>query len=146
MARLANWQANLTALIEIKRNEPFAFGTFDCSLWAGLAIEAVNGINIYSKYTGTYTTAFGAAKRLRQVDKVKTPIEVFDKALGERQPIAFAKKGDIVFTSDSELVPGHFDAFGPVLGVCYGHNSVFVGELGLILIETFKLDGCLWVS
>ena len=148
MARLDNWQSNLSALIEAKRKEPFAFGSFDCSLWAGMAIEAVNGVDIYSPYVGRYSTALGALKKLKQIDKVSKPIEVFDKNLGERQPIAFAKKGDIVFTSNPDIdiqLPDDFDTFGPVLGVCYGQNSIFVGEAGLIEITTLQLDGCLWV-
>lgn len=148
MARLDNWQSNLSALIESKRNEPFKFGTFDCSLWAGLAIEAVNGKNIYDSYLGRYTTAAGALKKLRQIDKVSQPIELFQNYLGESQPIAFAKKGDLVYTSNIKLNINLFiepDVFGPVIGVCYGQNSMFVGEQGLIEINTLHLDSCLWV-
>ena len=149
MARLDNWQTNLTELIESKRAETFKFGRFDCSLWAMMAIEAVNGLNIYDKYLGKYTTATGALKKLRQVDQVSQPIELFEKYLSERQPIAFAKKGDIVFTSSEDIditIPTDFDVFGPVIGVCYGQNSIFVGENGLLEINTLQLDGCLWVS
>lgn len=147
--RLDNWQTNLSALIEAKRNEEFKFGTFDCSLWATLAIEAVNGLNIYEQYIGRYTTPTGALKKLRKVDQVNQPIELFEKYLGERQPIAFAKKGDVVFTSNPDLdieLPTDFDIFGPVIGVCYGQNSIFVGEQGLLEVNTLQLDGCLWVS
>jgi hypothetical protein len=149
MTRLDNWQSNLSTLIESKRNEPFKFGTFDCSLWAGLAIEAVSGKNIYDSYLGKYTTALGALKKLKQIDKVAQPIQLFERHFGERQPIAFAKKGDLVYTSNAELdieLPTDFDTFGPVVGVCYGQNSIFVGEQGLIEINTLQLDGCLWVS
>lgn len=144
-----NWQTQLSELIESKRSEPFAFGTFDCSLWAMLAVEAVNGLNMYERYIGKYSTPTGALKKLRQVDQVKQPIELFQKYLGDSQPIAFAKKGDIVFTSNPSLdieLPTDFDLFGPVPGVCYGQNSIFVGEHGLLEINTLQLDCCLWVS
>lgn len=147
--RLDNWQTNLSSLIESKRNEEFKFGTFDCSLWACMAIEAVNGLVIHDRYLGRYTTPTGALKKLRQLDQVKQPIELFEKYLGERQAIAFAKKGDVVFTSNPDLdieLPVDFDIFGPVLGVCYGQNSIFVGEYGLLEVNTLQLDGCLWVS
>lgn len=144
-----NWQNRLSQLIEDKRAEPFKLGTFDCSLWAMLAIEAVNELNIYDSYLGKYTTATGALKQLRKVDNVKQPFELFSKYLGESQPIAFAKKGDVVFTSNPDIdidLPTDFDTFGPVPGVCYGQNSIFVGEFGLLEINTLQLDCCLWVS
>lgn len=149
MARLANWQNNLVALIEAKKAEPFKFGTFDCSLWAMMAIEQVNGIALYERYIGTYSKPIGALKKLRQIDDVEQPIDLFKKYLGEPQPISMAKSGDVVFTSTEGLefdLPSDIDVFGPVIGVCYGAKSIFVGEEGLIFVDTLGLDGCLWVS
>lgn len=148
MARLDNWQTNLTNLAHEKQNEPFKFGTFDCSLWAMLAIEQVNGLNMFKKYLGKYSTGRGALRKLVTVDGVVQPIELFEKYLGERKPIGLARKGDIVFTASPDIagMPSDLEVFGPVIGVCFGRFSKFVGETELIDIDTFKLDGSLWVS
>lgn len=149
MARLDNWQTNLSQLIEEKRKEPFEFGTFDCSLWAGFAVEAVTGTNLYAPYLGKYTTALGALRKLKQNDDVSKPVEFFQKHFGEIQPIAFARKGDIVlaYTGNEQIdLPLEFEEFGPTIGICYGHTSLFLGEDGLVEVETLKLDACLWVS
>ena len=149
MARLDNWQNNLAELIEEKRSEPFQFGTFDCSLWACMAIEAVTGHKLHESYLGAYKTAKGALKKLRQIDNVKTPLDFFIKYLGETKGVGFAKPGDVVFASSDNLqfeLPADSDIFGPVIGVCYGSHSIFLGETGLVFVETLKLDGCLCLS
>jgi hypothetical protein len=145
MNRVDNWQENLSDLIRKNRDEPFEFGKFDCTLWAFQAIKASTDIDNAKRYLKGkgYSTAKGALRLLLRVDGVNQPIELMDKLLGERQPIAFARKGDIVSVDASKAglnVPSSIDVFGPVLGVCYGANSFFVGEFGLIEAPTLTLD------
>jgi hypothetical protein len=147
--RLDNWNTDLSALIEAKRFEPFAWPTFNCVIWASLAVQAVNGQDIHALYVGKYSNAKGALKQLRQIDKVPTPLELFQKHLGELQPISFARKGDLVFTKDNQTgmnLSSDTELFGPAVGVCYGHSSFFVGAEGLVEIETLQLAQAIWVS
>lgn len=147
--RLENWQTDLTNLINEKRETPFELGEFDCSLWSMLAICAVSGLDLYSKYYGKYKSQKGALNILAKVDGVGSPLELFEKHLGEEKPVVFARKGDIVILREKLEgldIPTSFDVFGPVPGVCYGQRSIFVGETGSIEVETSQLGGCLWVS
>lgn len=149
MARLDNWQNNLSALIEAKRNEPFIFKTHNCLLWVLSAVEACTGKDLAEPYRGNYTTEKSAARLLRKIDKADSCLAMLQKHLGELKPIAFARAGDIVILdpskSDLEL-PTDTNLFGLVPGVCYGVVSYFVGEHGLIEYETLRLEGALWVS
>jgi hypothetical protein len=149
MARLENWQTNLSSLINSKRELPFNFPTFNCLLWAFEAIEAVTGNDLGIDYRGNFTTPLSAGRLMRKIDKVETSQALLEKYLGELQPISFARTGDIVFASTSEEdleLPADTELFGPVPGVCYGTISYFVGEFGLIEFETLKLGQALWVS
>ncbi len=147
--RLDNWQSNLSALIEDKRNEPFAFPTHNCLMWAFSAIEAVTGQDLSLSYRGKYKDEKTAALLLRKVDDVKTSKALLIKKLGKARPIAFARHGDIVLV-DAKFakleLPGDFRLFGPVPGVCYGSVSYFVGELGLVQVDTLRLGQTIWVS
>lgn len=142
MNRLDNWQSNLSELIESKRETAFVWGEFDCTQLAFMAIEAVIGVDHSGPYRGKYKTAAGALKILRKVGKVETPVQLIEGILGEPQAIAFARKGDIVtaIPNDELTMPSAIDVFGPVLGVCYGARSFFVGEHGLIEVDTLKLE------
>lgn len=149
MTRLANWQTNLSALIEDKRNEPFDFPKWNCLMWASSGIEAVNGSKILAKYEGKYKTQKAAAKLLRKLDNVTTSQALLEKHLGELRPIAFARHGDIVLADENTgglVLPADLALFGPVPGVCYGPISYFAGEQGLIDVPTLQLGHCLWVS
>jgi hypothetical protein len=149
MARLLDWQNNLAELIEAKRHEPFDFPTHNCLVWASQAIVAVRGDDILAEYHGKYSTERAAATLLRKLDNVTTSQALLEKHLGELRPVAFARPGDIVLVDpvETELgLPADIELFGPVPGVCNGVISYFVGELGLVEIETLRLGQALWVS
>lgn len=149
MTRLANWQNNLSELINAKREQPFDFPTWNCLMWAASAIEAVTGEDILAAYHGKYKTEKAAATLLRKLDGVKTSQALLEKHLGEPQPVAFARAGDIVIVDPTDTgleLPADIELFGPVPGVCYGSISYFVGELGLVEVDTLQLGQALWVS
>lgn len=149
MARLDNWQNNLSGLIEAKRAEPFDFPSWNCLMWAFAGIEAVTGKDLGLPYRLKYRTERQAAKLLRTVDGVKTSQELLEKHFGEARPVAFARAGDIVLVDPTETgldLPADIDLFGPVPGICYGPISYFVGEVGLVEVETLRLGQAIWVS
>lgn len=151
MARLDDWQNNLSALIERRRGTPGQFGAFDCCLWGFEGIEAVRGDGeaLYAPFRGQYDSAETAVKALRRIGKAKTPFDWFVANVGEPQPVGLARKGDIVFAKpDDELlsIADESKRFGLVPGLCYGHFSYFVGEADFVEIETYRLESCIWVS
>lgn len=150
MTRLANWQNNLSELIEANRHKPFDFKNHNCLMWAMNGIEVVIGEDYFSEYRGKYKSETEAVKLLKKIDDVTTSKELIELKLGQKlQPTAFARMGDIVLASD-ELdgldLPTDCRLFGPVPGICYGTISYFVGFDGLIEVETLRLSGTLWVS
>ncbi len=150
MSRLDNWQNNLSSLIEQKRNIPFDFPTWNCLMWAGKGIEAVSGNNPVVHHNGKYKTEKAAATFLRKTDKVNTTQALLEKHLKTKaQPIAFARMGDIVLVNPDTIeldLPADIKLFGPVPGVCYGSISFFLGEDGLVEVNTFLLGQAIWVS
>lgn len=150
MSRLDNWQNNLAELIESKRNEPFVFANYNCLVWASLGIQAVIDRDILAKYHGKYKTEKSAATLLRKIDKVTSSKELLEKHLNTKsKAVAFARMGDIVLVNPASVdldLPADIDLFGPVPGICYGYFSYFVGEHGLVEVETLRLGETIWVS
>ncbi len=142
MIRVDDWQKNLTELIEAKRNVPYSITDHNCLMWALSGALAVNGVDYYKQFRGKFKTEKGAAKALRQIGKASSSVEFLEATFGKRNPLAFARKGDIVAAvnpqGQAELA-NNLALFGPPVGVCYGLLSYFVGLDGLITIETLKL-------
>ena len=147
--RLDNWQNNLSGLIEERRNKPFNFIDSNCLLWAFDAIEAVTGNDLFSDYRGKYKSEMQASLLLRKTDDVKTSEQLLVKKLGKTRKISFARQGDIVFVNPKNIdlfLPADIKLFGLVPGVCYGSTSFFVGEFGLVQVQTLMLGKTIWVS
>ena len=51
-----NWQSELASFIELKRSEPFNYGTLDCALLTCDAIEVITGVDVAEEYRGTYSS------------------------------------------------------------------------------------------
>ena len=149
MARLSNWQNNLSALIIERREVAFDFAHMNCMFWVADAVEAITGEDFLAAYRGKFRTEKGAAKLLRKLDQVGTSQELLIKRFGELQPAAFARMGDIVLVKPDETeldLPADLELFGPVPGICYGTISYFIGENGLVEFETLRLGQAIWVS
>jgi hypothetical protein len=144
--RLDNWQANLRDVIRARKEADFGWGRNDCTQFALDAIQAVVGVDHGEGNRDRYTTPRGALKMLKKGYGVDTCEGLIAKFYGERKPIAFARKGDIVVADDPASVgldvPGGSEVFGPLVGVCYGHLSFFVGSYGLVWVETLACSGC----
>ena len=142
MTRLDNWQTNLSDLIRKREAEPFDIVSFNCLMWALEGIEAVIGDDYYKPFRGKFKTAKGAAKILRAKGKVDTSAAYLEALLGEQKHMAFVRKGDIVVADVSDpalILPSDVALFGPPVGICYGEISYFVGETGLVSLQTLQL-------
>ena len=149
MARLDNWQNELSSFIEEKRHVAFDFATWNCMFFVLGGIEAVTGIDYAAAYKGKFKTEKGAARLLRRIDNVANSKEFLEKHFGEAKPIAFARHGDIVLVNPDEAglqLPTDIELFGVVPGLCYGSVSYFLGEFGLVQVDTLRLGQTIWVS
>ena len=148
MNRHDDWQSRLTEVVAADQYGEFVWGENDCTQRAFDAIKAVIDVDYSEPYRGKYKTAKGALRMLRRVDKVETPAELMAKWFGPAQPIAFARKGDIV-TCDPVAVgfelQADTDAFGLPIGICYGYRSYFTGPHGRVEIETLLCAECFHV-
>ena len=127
----------------------FDFPSWNCLYFALQDIDAMLETEFYNKYANLADSPQTAAKNLRRMEEVKTPKELILKLVGgELQHISAARIGDIVFIDEmrEDWPVSQVDLFGPTPGVCYGMNSWFVGENGLVQIPTLKLDSAVWVS
>lgn len=147
--RLDNWQTRLGEVIEANKEKPFDFATHNCLLWAGLVTEAVTGKNIAEEAIGNSATEAAGYRFLVKRLKSATVFDFLQRELGTvEQSVAFARTGDIVFLDPVNLPEFDIKAggkFGIVPGVCYGQKSYFLGELGLVEVQTLRLDCALWV-
>ncbi|MFN3474092.1 MAG: DUF6950 family protein [Blastomonas sp.] len=115
MTRLSTWEANLAAYIAKHNGQPFVYGERDCCLWAAGAAAAQTGVDNAAVFRGKYTTELGAAKALRKYGAGSIEA-TFDSFYPER-PIAFARRGDLVFN-------------GEAVGVCVGATALFLSDDG----------------
>ena len=145
MNRHANWQERLSDLIRARTGKEFAWGAGDCTQFAFDAIKAVTDQDPLAEVRTRYKTAAGAVKTLRKLG-AQTCEELIARYCGERKTIAFARKGDVVVVDNPEAigldVEHGAEAFGPIIGVCYGQFSYFTAPYGLVRVETLRCDGC----
>src|SRR4051812_23750010 len=93
---LPDWRTRLSQHIEAERLRPFSWGEHDCCLWVGDCIRAMTGEDPAAEYRGTYDSAVGAIRRMREVDGVRSPHELALKRLGPTKAWQFARAGDVV--------------------------------------------------
>lgn len=150
MTRHINWQTKLSDFIRKVDKKEFDFPTWNCAIFAADAVKAITNKDPLKDIRGKFNNEIGASKKIKSIYDVKTVQELFKKQLNTTlKPIAFARIGDIVFMSNnaSDLdLPIDTKLFGPIPGLCYGQQSYFVGENGLIKVETLSLRSTLWVS
>jgi hypothetical protein len=93
LTRRPDWRARLAAYVAASRRRAFAFGAFDCVLFAAGAVEAQTGVDLRRELAGTYTTEVGAARVLRR-NGFADPAAIAAAFL-DSIPVAAARQGDI---------------------------------------------------
>lgn len=121
MKRHPQWRSRLEQLIDRVERDAFSFGTADCGPnWAGLAVEAVLGIDPAARYRGAYDSAVGALRIMRDGgygDLAQMVGALLEEAIGvpcEIHPSA-ARLGDLMAIPDES-------PFGYLLGICNGER------------------------
>lgn len=127
--RRGDWYSSLSQYIDQTFRMPFAYGAFDCTLFAAGAVEAMTGLNLHADFLGRYTTragGFRALKKLGFADHVAYVASLFE----EVHP-AMAQIGDIAVIDTDD---------GQGLGIVQG-SRIYVtqpGANGLGLVDLLR--------
>lgn len=113
MTRLSTWEAGLSAYITSVRDRTFAYGEWDCGLFAAGAVVAMTGEDPAAPFRGQYSTEIGCAKALKRIGA--GDLESTLDGLFPRHPIGKLQRGDLVWDGDA-------------VGVCMGAYALFVGR------------------
>jgi hypothetical protein len=110
--RLPDWPQRLAALVEARRDAPFAWGRHDCGLFAADAVLACTGTDPAAELRGTYATEAEAEAMLAPLGGLYGLMRAIEARRGTAMiPPALAQRGDTV------MIPvGNELAVGVVLG------------------------------
>lgn len=112
--RVERWEARLAAALEAARDQPFAWGTHDCCIWASGVRDELTGCDDTALFRGRYTTEIGALRRLRKLGWQSIE-EAATALMGQpRANIFMAQRGDIALIDDP--AGGALEALGVVMG------------------------------
>lgn len=127
MTRLPGWQRRFADLVRARSQAAFAWGQFDCVLWAADAVQALTGTDLAASMRGAYTNAAEAAHLLRQHGGIQ-------QLPGQHlcpKPVACAQVGDVGL---------YAAAHRPTLVVCGGAHWLAAAPLGLALIPAAQVS------
>jgi hypothetical protein len=103
--RPEDWPERLAALAEARQEQPFAWGTNDCAMFAADWVLAVRGVDPAEDLRGAYDDEAGAAEILAGHGGLGPLAEELMAAAGfEACPVAFAQRGDVVLVEQRGVV------------------------------------------
>ncbi|GAB5378959.1 MAG: hypothetical protein Alis3KO_01060 [Aliiglaciecola sp.] len=121
----------LNQYIRENQHREFAWGTFDCCMFACDAVLALTDIDPAPQYRNQYTTQFGATRML--LDHADGTLEgAFKQVFGPFKSRLNACRGDIVLIEqDNEKL----------VGIVNGVSVWTVGKLGLVNVSFSQVLG-----
>jgi hypothetical protein len=119
-ARRDNWPNLLAQFIEQRREQPFAWGSNDCCIFAADWVQLCTGVDYAKAWRGRYSSGLGAVRVLDEAGGVEALVDLLGL---QRVAPQLAGRGDIVAQE-----AGH----GITLGICLGATTVYVAKSGLI--------------
>lgn len=141
LTRQHGWELRLDAYLRECWRKPFVWGEHDCVLFACGAIAALTGEDPSAPLRGSYDSAVGAARKVREIcgdqADVMNLAGHFARELGfaELPGPLFAQRGDAVLLSS--FLCGDPEARGPALGIVglCGWKVYAPGAAGLVEAE-----------
>lgn len=125
--RLPDWETRLHDFMLANRDREFAWGQWDCILFACAAAEAITGVDKAATYRGRYSDEKGARAILRKQGK-GTLLATVDHEF-EAKPVAYAVRGDLIWHAGC-------------VGVCMGGTAAFVTDPVLMdALEAPRIGG-----
>jgi hypothetical protein len=102
MNRMLDWETKLADFIHANLRTPFAWGKFDCCLFACDAVQAVTGTDLARDFRGKYDSLASAYAMAKEYSGGAIA-ELAEKKAAEYElaevPLAFASRGDVVLVS-----------------------------------------------
>ncbi len=127
MTRRATWPEELDSFIRDAAGKRFAWGRWDCFLFAAEGVRRLGGPNIAAGIKGTYNDAAGAAEAIAAWGQdLEDGLTARCAALDMQEiPPALARRGDLVVLR----LPG-----GPTAGLCGGSTAWATGPSGVVSV------------
>lgn len=116
LERRQDWPERLFALIEARRDTPFAWGEHDCCSFAADAILEMAGTDPIADLRSDWDDEVSALRLLKEHGGIET---LATERLGPPIDPAFAQRGDVVL---------HMLTGREALGVCVGDRFVAVAD------------------
>lgn len=122
--RFDDWPQRLDAEISASRTRAFAYGGFDCCLFAADCVKAITGIDYAADLRG-YESKIAAYRIVSGYGSLEAMIT----ALLGSEPVhpSQARRGDVVL-AEIELAPGES---GDCVGICAASKFLFPKDVGL---------------
>jgi len=98
MSRHPQWEARLADFVAENMARPYAWGSWDCVLFAADAVKAITGEDHGRGHRRKYKNSVGAFRYLKELG-FDSPEALIDSVL-EEKPVGFAGRGDLVLTED----------------------------------------------
>lgn len=137
MSRREGWEHQLADFVVSARSRVFQYGSFDCcSMPCAAALEIV-GVDPLAPFRGRYKSERGAVRIIRGAGGFVQLIEkIMSDVSAPEIAVNFARRGDILLVTDTEIVEPGFDA---MLALCLGRDMGFVSrDRGFCLLPTAR--------
>lgn len=126
MSRREGWESLLADFVLSSRSCDFRWGKFDCCSMPCEAALKITGIDPLAHFRGRYKSERGAAGIILRAGGFVRLIEKIMSDVGAPEvAVNFARRGDILLVTDTEVVEPGFDA---MLALCLGSDMGFVSR------------------
>lgn len=124
----------LDAFISARRSTPFAWGVHDCATFAADWVLQRTGNDPLADLRGV---GLQPLARMRLLHRAGGYVKAASDRLGNAQPGAFARRGDVVLLRTGHR--GHRMAHR-AFGVCVGTHAVTTGMYGLVFMPVTEVE------
>lgn len=131
LKRATNWAIDSYHKFLVESTaKPFAWGTWDCSMFAADGIQAITGTDVAAEFRGKYTDESGAFALIKQVTGGST---VADAAAWVAKEHGMAELTHPLMAQRGDLVVFEAPTGALVAGLVHlnGRHIISVGEQGL---------------
>lgn len=126
-ARVPDWPERLDAVVAAARERPFAWGSFDCALFAADGIAAVTGVDPAAAWRGAYADETGVERLLHEQGGLIALASRIARRHGwPRVPAARLGRGDVALVRLEDRTAA--------LAVCLGAAFTMPGPCGLVSV------------
>jgi len=123
LTRVQDWPERLHEYVDLVNGERFAWGVFDCCLFAAGAVRVMTGFDGAASLRGRYASEAEAIALLHAEGGLEAYVR---QQLGVPRAPLCAQRGDVVL----RRAEGEMDA----LGVCLGVMAAFAAPRGITLV------------